>query len=115
MIRTPFITLLLALALIFAAGCDRPDEDNCRLAVENIQRIAQAGDRIERADTEAAVRSCRANASRESVQCMINARTMEDLIDCEGDLAEELAGAAEDHGSSDEPPSDEPPSEPSEK
>jgi hypothetical protein len=90
------ILLPAALAVALATGCDRPDEDSCRLAVENIQRIAQAGDRIERADTEAAVRSCRANASGESVQCMINARTMDDLLDCEGEFAEEISGAAED-------------------
>ncbi len=89
------ITLFALLTAWLAGGCDRPDEDDCRLAVENIQRIAQAGDRIERADTEAAVRSCRANASSESVQCMINARTMDDLRGCEGDVAEEIAGGAD--------------------
>lgn len=92
------LATLLATALIAAlgTGCDRPDEDDCRSAVENIQRITRTAADIDPGDIEAAVRSCRANASKESVRCMMNARTLEALEACEGDLTEDVAAAADD-------------------
>jgi hypothetical protein len=43
-------------------------------------------------DPYAAVRSCRANADRDAVRCMIDAKTRDDLAKCEGSLAKEVAG-----------------------
>jgi hypothetical protein len=52
--------------------------------VENIRRLSNTERSEFGTDPSAAVRSCRANASKESVQCMIAARTQADLIACEG-------------------------------
>jgi hypothetical protein len=78
-----------ALAVAFAlGGCSstKPDEERCRLAVDNIRAINRLDDADVGARPEAMVRSCRAQSSRDAVECMIAAKTVEDLQKCEGDV-----------------------------
>jgi hypothetical protein len=87
MTNTAIATILLAGSLLTAAcGSPKPSEERCRLAVDNIRAV----NRLEKADVGAKpdtmVRSCRANSTREAVECMISAKTVEDLQKCEGEV-----------------------------
>lgn len=82
---------ILSIALALGAtstGCERANEEKCREAVRNVFRITQADDTQNAGpDESAAIRSCRANSSRETVECVIAAKTLQDLEGCEGTLA----------------------------
>jgi hypothetical protein len=74
--------------LLLLVGCNKPSESDCRKAIENIRRLTET-DKIQGTDDiEAAVRSCRGNASKESVKCAIEASSREQLVRC-GLLSEE--------------------------
>ena len=77
-------SLFLVLALALTPACNRPSEDECRRAVDNIQRINEIGGRLDdTAGAEAAVRKCRAQGTKETVQCWLAAKTAADLESCE--------------------------------
>jgi|GEM_PF-4201492 len=83
------VLLVLALATT-AVGCERATEEKCREAVRNVFRITQADDTQNAGpDESAAIRSCRANSSRETVECVIAAKSLEDLAACEGGLGKD--------------------------
>lgn len=87
--------LAAVLAASLAGGCDRPGEEECRDAVLNIREITQVTERLDESEVEAAIRSCRANASAESVECVREAETLDDLVACEGEVAEDVVDEAE--------------------
>ncbi len=107
----PIIVTILAsgLAAMLATGCDRPTEEDCREAVLNIRQLTELQDRLDESDVEAAVRSCRANATASSVACVRDATTVAELTACEAEVTEEVeeavGGEAE---SGDEPAGDQP-------
>jgi hypothetical protein len=91
--------LLLALAALFilggvtaTTGCNKPSEDECRAAIENVRRLTGMAAADYGPDPEAAVRSCRGNADRASVRCVGAATSLDDLAQCEGDMADQLFG-----------------------
>jgi hypothetical protein len=70
------------LMMLAAAGCDRPSGPDCRKAIMKIRTLTGT-DKMEGAtDDEAAVRSCRGNASKKSVQCAMDASSLEQLERC---------------------------------
>jgi hypothetical protein len=78
-----FSFILLALGL--AACTPKPTEQQCTQAVDNIrtltsQKLAEGG-----TDPKLAVRSCRARSTRETVDCQIKAKTLDELAVCEGE------------------------------
>lgn len=126
MIRAILIAVMSAL---LAAGCEaKPSEEDCEKAIENVRRISGLSRADVGADPKAAIRSCQANSSRATVQCMIEAKTMEDIVACEGkegkkyeseaqqrakeaenaDLAEPAAGDQPEADQAAEPAADEP-------
>lgn len=75
---------LLAVSLSLGLmGCNKPSEENCRKALTNIrhllgtENLSQAGQTI-----EGEVRRCRGGSKRESVDCAIAAKTIEELRAC---------------------------------
>ncbi len=88
------LTLLIA-AAASAMGCNKPTDDECRKAVSNIRRLTGTANSSFGADPQAAIRSCKGNASKESVHCMMNAKTVEDLQKCEGEASEKFIKAEE--------------------
>jgi hypothetical protein len=91
MIRALLMTAAVACASLACAACDRPSEKKCQEAVDNIQKITKTDEHAIGPDPRAAVRSCQANASKDAVECMIAAQTLEELVKCEGDFAKEMA------------------------
>ena len=80
-----------ALALLLVLGCSsKPSEEACEKAVANIRKLTGQSNTEIGADKRAAVRSCRAQSSGETVECMAEARTSEELFACGGKMAEAL-------------------------
>jgi hypothetical protein len=77
---------IAVLAVGLSAGCGDSSEDRCRDAIRNIFKITGLDKTSSGPDEHAAIRSCRANASRDAIKCMIEAKTMDDLSKCEGDF-----------------------------
>ncbi|MEZ4362387.1 MAG: hypothetical protein R3B48_19515 [Kofleriaceae bacterium] len=80
-LRTWLLAAPLALALI--VGCNKPTEENCRKALANIRHLLGT-ERLSQAQTsvEGEVRRCRGGSRRESVECAMNAKTLEELRAC---------------------------------
>ncbi len=89
-------------ALLALAACNKPSEDDCRKAVERIRELTGTNKIEQTDDIEVAVRSCRGNATKESVQCAIEAGSLEKLAAC-GILKKEdleaLTGSGDSSGS----------------
>ena len=78
------IIAALVLALATAMGCSSSgNEERCRQAVRNIFHITGLSKTGSGPDEHAAIRSCRANASDKAIECMIAAKTTEDLAKCD--------------------------------
>lgn len=80
MLRTYFLVAGLAVLV----SCNKPSEDACQKAIDNIQKITGIENSAGAPDSAAAVRKCRAQASKTAVQCMIDAKTIENIAACEG-------------------------------
>ncbi len=86
--RSSHILLLLVLMLGVGLGSackTKPSEKACKEAIENVRRITTQSASDVGADPIAAIRSCRANSSKEMVECMRTAKTEDDLAKCEGE------------------------------
>jgi hypothetical protein len=81
-----FLVGLAALALVLAAACNKPSEDDCRAAAQNIQRLANTDKIIGGNAIEPWVRRCRGVSTKESVRCIIAAQTAEQLKACNLDV-----------------------------
>jgi len=87
---------LLAMFLLLGAGCStRPSEEACEKAVGNIRKLTGQSHTELGADKRAAVRSCRAQSSKDTVECMAEARTADELFACGGKMADEIKKAME--------------------
>jgi hypothetical protein len=74
--------LFFVVAVIVAAGCNKPAESDCRRAVQRIRELTGTAHEEAKQEVEAAVRSCRGNGTKESVQCAIEASSLEQLERC---------------------------------
>jgi hypothetical protein len=72
--------ILLALLALPLAGCDKPGEQACQQAIDNINKIYGSP---QTTDTRPWVAKCRAHSTKQAVQCMIDAKTKEDVEVCE--------------------------------
>jgi hypothetical protein len=81
--------LVGSLLLLGGAACDKPSEDDCKEAVGRIRKL-HGNERDDPAVERAAIRSCRGSASKESVNCIKKAETVDQLKECEGGLYEKL-------------------------
>jgi hypothetical protein len=74
--------LLLVSASLAATGCNKPSEEDCRRAVLNLQKVRGIDTSPQAPDPAPAVRRCRSGASKETVQCLINAKTAAEADRC---------------------------------
>jgi hypothetical protein len=83
---------LILIAAVWLAACNKPAESDCRRAIERIRELTGTSNIQGGADVEAAVRSCRGNASKKSVKCAMEASSLEQLERCGIISKEELEG-----------------------
>ncbi len=96
----PACSLLCAAGLAaMLAGCARKaTEEACDKAIANIRKLTGQAHSEVGADRRAAVRSCRAQSSRDTVECYVEAQTTEELFGCGGELAEAVRAAEKKQG-----------------
>jgi hypothetical protein len=73
--------VIIGLGLAVTA-CNKPKEEDCRRAIENIRRISGTDKIIAGVDIDGWVRRCRGNSKRETVACAIGAQTADQLKAC---------------------------------
>jgi hypothetical protein len=73
--------LLLACGLLLL-GCDRPTEDECTKAVENLQKLRGLEHDVAAPNPQVAIRKCRANGHKESTKCLAEAKTLAEADAC---------------------------------
>lgn len=73
---------VIVFLVLFAAACNKPEESDCRKAIEKIRQLTGTANLQGGANIEAAVRSCRGNASKDSVKCAMEASSLEQLERC---------------------------------
>jgi len=77
------LAVLLVMPIVMMnAACNKPSEENCKKAVENMRELLGTNDGVT-ADTTSAIRSCKGGSSKAAVECAIAAKTVEDLEKCE--------------------------------
>lgn len=76
-------------ALMFGAlltsslvACDKPDEDSCRQAIQNMRRLMGTEKLSDNDQLEGEVRRCKGGSSKKAVKCAAEATTYEQLRDC---------------------------------
>ena len=74
----------VAIGVLFAAAaCNKPEADDCRKALENMQHILGTENISKNGDNEGDIRRCRGGSSKEAVACAIKATTKADLQACD--------------------------------
>jgi hypothetical protein len=74
----PFV---IALGLLIAA-CNKPSADDCKSALLNMQHLLGTDQNQDETRLEAAIRGCKSASTKESVQCAINAKSVDQLQQC---------------------------------
>lgn len=75
--------LLFVLALVAgAAACNKPTVEDCRQAIQNMQKLLGTDATAKISDTEGEVRRCKGGSSKQAVACAIKATTLDDLRAC---------------------------------
>jgi hypothetical protein len=74
--------LFAVLAVAMLAGCNKPAEEDCRKAIRNMQRLLGTDKLHSAQNVESAVRSCRGASTKKSVECAIQAQTLDQLKQC---------------------------------
>ena len=77
-------------SLFLLSGCNRPAEEKCTAAVKNMLALTRNDGESSGFDEATLIRSCRANAKLDAVECYIAARNAVDMKKCEGPLSEKL-------------------------
>jgi hypothetical protein len=97
MMHRSLFAILFACAAVFSTACQKPKEEDCKRAVANIRNVYGTAHFSQGVPPQAAVRSCRGSASKESVRCIIAAKTVADLGACTGggEFLEAMKGEAQ--------------------
>jgi len=66
--------------MTFAIGCDKPDEESCKKAIENMRKLM--GTQAYATDLAPPIRRCRSGSSKEAVECASKATSRIELEKC---------------------------------
>jgi hypothetical protein len=84
--RQRSIGVVFAAVLGAAAGilgaCNKPEADDCRKAIANMQKLLGTDASAKNVDSEGEVRRCKGGSTREAVDCAIKANTLDELRAC---------------------------------
>ncbi len=79
---------MITLAMFMTSACSscstKPSQESCQQAIANIRKIHGTTTMNVGATPRQAIRSCQGTATRQSVQCFIDANSEEDLLKCTG-------------------------------
>lgn len=82
-LRMVIAALGLVGASALGAGCNKPSEESCRKALGNLRQLLGTDKlTLEQGSLEGEIRRCRGGSSKKSVECAINAKTVEELRAC---------------------------------
>ena len=79
---TRVLVLVLVVLGLESVACNKPSESSCRKAIRNMQRLIGTDKLHSAQNVESAVRSCRGASHKDSVECAIQAQTLEQLKHC---------------------------------
>ena len=82
------ILCALGLAMPLTACRTKPSKEDCEKAIDNMRKIRGTENTKTGANRGRAVRSCQGNSSRTTVKCFIAAKTVEELVECEGETGQ---------------------------
>jgi hypothetical protein len=74
---------IVSLLAVLSSGCEKPSEESCRKAISNMQQLMGTDNLRDHAAVESEVRRCKGGSSRKSVECAINAKTLQELRTCD--------------------------------
>jgi hypothetical protein len=75
---------LLCVASVASLGaCNKPELEDCRKAIANMQKLLGTEEAAKNVDNEGEVRRCKGGSSRQAVACAIKAATLDELKACE--------------------------------
>lgn len=75
---------ILSMAAAGSLGaCNKPEADDCRKAIANMQKLLGTDAAAKNVDNEGEVRRCKGGSTREAVACAIKATTLEELHACQ--------------------------------
>ncbi len=72
------IALIIAIASL--AGCNKPTEEDCKKAIENMRKLMKTSSTT--GDLKPHIGRCRNSSTKESVECAIKATSRRDLENC---------------------------------
>ena len=73
----------LVLVMLTGASCNKPTDENCRKALQNMQSLLGTENLNAKAGVEGDVRRCKGGSRREAVDCAIAAKTLDQLRACD--------------------------------
>jgi len=89
--RQRSIGVMFGVILAIAAGgsviglgaCNKPELDDCRKAIANMQKLLGTDAAAKNVDSEGEVRRCKGGSTREAVACAVKANTVDELKACQ--------------------------------
>ena len=86
--RQRSISAVLGAILAIAApgvlgACNKPEAEDCRKAIVNMQKLLGTDAAAKNVDNEGEVRRCKGGSTREAVACAIKANTVDELKACQ--------------------------------
>jgi hypothetical protein len=79
-LRAVVVVVLGALAV---GGCDKPSGEECRKAILNMQSLLGTDKLLATEDLQGAVRRCKGSSAKKSVQCAMDATSLDALKQCD--------------------------------
>ena len=77
------VVLGAVLGVASLGACNKPEADDCRKAIANMQKLLGTDAAAKNVDNEGEVRRCKGGSSRQAVACAIKATTLDELKACE--------------------------------
>ncbi len=76
------LALLLAIASA-ALGCNKPSEDDCKVALTNMRRLMGTDNSLDQSSNAGDVRRCKGGSTKTAVACAAKAQTLDELRACD--------------------------------
>ena len=76
------LALLLAIATA-SLGCNKPSEEDCKLALTNMRRLMGTDNSLDQSSDAGDVRRCKGGSTRTAVACAAKAQSLDELRACD--------------------------------